>query len=58
MTLTSKLDLDIVPLDVHAEIQVRMSVRLAVREVTHRHTATQYQNYYTHLLTRGVKTLQ
>ncbi len=31
MTLTSQLDLDILPLDLHAKIQVRMSVSSAVR---------------------------
>ncbi len=31
MTLTYKLDLDILPLDLHAKIQVRLSVRSAVR---------------------------
>ncbi len=52
MTLTYKLDLDILPLDLHAEIQVCMSVRSAMRVVTHthtdRHTDTRCQNYYTH----------
>ncbi len=40
MTLTFKLDLDILTLDlpVHAKIQVRMCVRLALRVVTDRHT--------------------
>ncbi len=51
MTLTFKLDLDILPLDLHAEIQVGMSVRLAMRVVTDTHTDTQThtrcQNYYT-----------
>ncbi len=41
MTLTYKLDLDILPLDLHAEIQVRISVRSAVRVVTHTQTHTQ-----------------
>ena len=41
MTLTYKLDLDILPLDLHANIQVRMSVRSVVRVVTDRHTHTQ-----------------
>ena len=40
MTLTYKLDLDIVPFDLHAKIQVHMSVRLAVRVVTDTHTQT------------------
>ncbi len=31
MTLIFELDLDILPFDIHAKIQVRMSVRLAVR---------------------------
>ncbi len=34
MTLTYELDLDILPLDLHAKIQVCMSVRSAVRVVT------------------------
>ena len=55
MTLTYKLDLDILPLDLHAEIQVRMSVRLVVRVVTHtqtdRHIHRQCQNYYTRHVT-------
>ncbi len=38
MTLTNKLDLDILPLNLHAEIQVRMSVRLVMRVVTHTQT--------------------
>ncbi len=41
MTLTFTLDLDILPLDLHAEIQVFMSVRLAKRVVTHGHTDRQ-----------------
>ena len=36
VTLTFELDLDILPLDLHAKIQVRMSVHSAVRVVTHR----------------------
>ena len=50
MTLTYKLDLDILPLYLHAEIQVHTSVRSAVRVVTHtdRQTDTRCQNYYTH----------
>ncbi len=52
MTLTYELDLDILPLDVHAKIQVCMSVRSAVRvrrKDGHTHTQThrQCQNYYT-----------
>ncbi len=39
MTLTYNLDLDNLPLDLHAKIQVCMSVRLEVRVVTaDRHT--------------------
>ena len=53
MSLTFKLDLHILPLDLHAENQVRMSVYSAVRVVTynthtHTHTHSQCQNYYTH----------
>ncbi len=44
VTLSYKLTLDIFPLDLHAKIQVRMSVCSAVRAVTD----TQCQNYYTH----------
>ena len=54
MTLTSKLDLDILPLNLHAEIQVRMSVRLIVRVVTHTqttHTHRRCQSYYTRHVT-------
>ena len=40
MTLTYELDRDIRPLDLHTEIQVCMSVRLAVRVVTDRQTDT------------------
>ena len=40
MTLTFKHDLHILPLDLHAENQVHMSVRSAVRVVTHTHTYT------------------
>ena len=36
--MTYKLDLDILPFDLHAKIQVRTSVRSAVRVVTDRHT--------------------
>ena len=43
MTLTYKLDLDILPLNLHEEIQVRMSVRLVVRVVTHTQTDTHTQ---------------
>ncbi len=38
MTLTYKLDLDILPLDVHTKDQVCMFVRSAVRVFTDRHT--------------------
>ncbi len=52
MTLTFKLDLDIRPLDLHTEIQVCMSVRLAVRVVTdrqtHTHTDTQTMSKLLH----------
>ena len=47
LTLTYELDLDILPLDHHAKIQVCMSVRSAVIVVTHRHTHRRCQNYYT-----------
>ncbi len=50
MSLTHNLDLDIVPLDLHAEIQVRMFDRLAMRVLTdtHRHTDdVKTKNYYT-----------
>ncbi len=40
MTLNFELDLGILPLDLYTEIQVYMSVRLAVRVVTHRDTHT------------------
>ncbi len=40
LTLIFELDLDILPLDLHAKIQVRMSVRSARRVVTHTHTHT------------------
>ncbi len=57
--LTYKLDLDIIPLDLHAKIPVCMSVRSAVREVTDTNTQTmsklfthrQCQNYYTRHVT-------
>ncbi len=39
MTLTYELDLDILPLDLHTKIQVRMSIRVAgISRRTHRHT--------------------
>ena len=38
MILTYKLDLDILSLDLHAEIQVRMSVCLVLRVDTHTQT--------------------
>ncbi len=41
LTLTFKLDLDILPPDPHAEIQIRMSVCLVRRVVTHVHTDRQ-----------------
>ena len=42
MTLTFELDLDILPLDLHAKIQVCMSVRLSIRLWERdRHTRTQ-----------------
>ncbi len=44
MTLTFKLDLDILPLDLHTEIQVCMSIGLAVR-VRRTHTQTDRQTY-------------
>ena len=50
---------DILPRDLHTKIQVCMSVRLAVRVVTHRHTDThrRCQNYYTlHVTDGGCKT--
>ena len=60
MTLTYKLDLDILPLDLHTEIQVHMSVRLAVRVVTdrqtHRHTDDVKTITPDTSQTRGVKT--
>ncbi len=40
MTLTFKVDLDILPSDLHAEIQICMSVNLAVRVVTDTHRQT------------------
>ncbi len=42
------LDLDILPLDLYAKIQVCMSVRSAVRV---RHTDRRCQNYYTRHVT-------
>ncbi len=50
MALTHKIDLDTIPLDIHAKIQVCMSVHSAVRvrqTDTHTHTHRQRQNYYT-----------
>ncbi len=41
MTLTFELDLDILPLDLHAKIQVRMSVCSTTRVVTHTQTDRQ-----------------
>ncbi len=49
--MTHELDLDILPLDLHAKIQVSMSVRSAVRVLTHRRTDIQCQNYYTRHIT-------
>ena len=49
MTLTYGPDLDILPLDLHAKIQVCMSVRLArIARRTNGHTDTRCQNCYTH----------
>ena len=49
MTLTFKLDLVILPFDLHAKIQVCMSVRLArIVRRTDRRTDTRCQNHYTH----------
>ena len=45
MTLTYELDLDIFPLDLHAKIQVCMSIHSAGIA---RRTDTRCQNYYTH----------
>ncbi len=43
MTLTFELGLDILPLDLHAKIQVCMSVRSSVRaRHTHTHTQTDH----------------
>ncbi len=49
--MTYKLDLHTLPLDLHADIQARMSVRLAVRVGTDRHTHRRCQNYYTRHVT-------
>ncbi len=46
MTLTYEIDLAILPLDLHAKIQVCTSVRSAVKVVTDRRTDTRCQNYY------------
>ena len=44
MTLNYELDLDILPFDLHAKIQVRMSVRSArIARRTDRHTDTHTQ---------------
>ena len=49
MTLTYQLDLDILPLYLHAKIQVSMSVRLAgIARRTDTYTDTQCKSYYTH----------
>ncbi len=45
MTLTYKSDLDILPLELHAEIQLCMSVCLVVKVVTNMHTYRRCQNY-------------
>ncbi len=47
MTLTYKLGLDILLLDLYTEIQVCMSIRLVVRVVTDTHTDTE-NNYTRH----------
>ena len=54
MALTYKVDLDILPFDLHAKIQVRTSVRSAMRVITDRQTHARdvvktisSQNYYT-----------
>ncbi len=47
MTMTYKLDLNILPLDHHAKNQVCLSVRSPTKVVTDSHTHTQCQNYYT-----------
>ncbi len=61
MTLTYELDLDILPPDLQAKIQVLMSVRLADRvRRTHTHTQTdgRCQNYYTrHVRDVGCKNI-
>ncbi len=57
MTLTYKLDLDIIPLDLHTKDQVYMFVRSAVRVFTDTYTHTQTMSKLLHpLLTRGVIT--
>ncbi len=48
MTLTFNLDLDILPLDLHAKIPVCLSVHWSVRA---RHTDRRCQNYYTRHIT-------
>ncbi len=55
MTWTFKLDLHILPLDLHDENQVRLSVRSAMRVVTHTLTHTLTMSKLLHpSLTRGV----
>ncbi len=55
MNLTYELDLDNLPLDLHAKIQVSLSVHSAVRVVTDGQTDgrtdTRCQNYYTRHVT-------
>ena len=52
MTLTFKLDLDILPLDLHTKIQVRMFVRSPVRA---RHTHTDRAKTITPIADAGCK---
>ena len=47
LPLAYDLDLDVLPLDLHAKIQVQTSVRSAVRVVTDTHTDKRCQNYDT-----------
>ncbi len=58
VTLTSELELDILPLDLHAKFLVCMYVSSAVRVVTHIQTHTQTMSKLLHpSLMRGVITL-
>ena len=59
LTLTYKLDLDILPLDLHAKIQVCMSARSAMRVVTHAHRHTHDVKTITPIMseTWGVKSI-